>query len=281
MGSQEYSNYDKIIALYNLFGQPKEWEDIFYANDYPIPYKELYLYPVEVSLYKPFHILVECLLLSKNESKDIKVISMSYLDYLYYLAKNGQGFYIGLLKQLLYIVLRIKEEQTSINNEIIESIDFIEYKENKVKIRILNNTYDSTDFDNLKNLICEQNAIELPDPTIHPDLLKAYRDVEEYKRKQSKVKICSFEDQINIIVAKTAYKRGEVLNLTIRSFTRLLERVDKIMHYEIMSLLSPDMDEKSRNNIEHYMVASEYGNLKNKIMKETSDLDSYKENFNK
>lgn len=245
------NNYEKCVELFKLYGEQESFYDVFYANDYPIPYKGLTIYPVQVDLYIFFHQLVDCLLLPHLTSGDPKAISMSYFEYLIYLLKDkGQPQYLWELSQLLLICLRMKatDEKGRPTIEIIpDGSHFL--------LRICNETYDSADFDKIRKIICEQNAVEMPDEKTHPDIVKAMKEVEEYKRKQAKVKICSFEDQINIVVAKSSYKREECIRMTIRSFTRLLERVDKIMHYEIYTLLSPNLTEKGKNSIEHYMAA--------------------------
>ena len=253
MGKFNENNYEKIVELFKLLGEKETDYEIFYANDYPIPYKGLTIYPVQVDLYIYFHTLVECLLLPQMTSGDVNAISMSYFEYLIYLAQQkGAPQYITELFYLLQIVLKIplKNEDVKFNIEIIQD-------GGKFLLRVLNETYTSKDFDVLRKIICEQNALELPDEETHPDILKAYKAVEEYKRKQAKVKMCSFEDQINIVVAKSSYRRDECLKMTIRSFTRLLERVDKIMHYEIYTLLSPNLTKEGQKNIHHYMEADE------------------------
>ncbi|MBR4002737.1 MAG: hypothetical protein IKI95_01530 [Clostridia bacterium] len=251
MGNFKENNYEKIVELFKLFGEQERDYSIFYANDYPIPYKGLTIYPVQVDLYMYFHSLVECLLLPHMTSGDINAISMSYFDYLVYLAKEKESpQYISQLFYLLQIVLRIpgKDEKGNLNIDIIPD-------GKKSILRIFNETYNSQDFDRIRKIICDQNALEMPDEETHPDIVKAIKEVEEYKRKQANVKMCSFEDQINIVVAKSSYRRDECIKMTIRSFTRLLERVDKIMHYEIYTLLSPNLTKEGQKNITHYMAA--------------------------
>lgn len=251
MGSFKENNYEKIVELFKLMGEQEKHYEIFYANDYPIPYKGLTIYPVQVDLYIYFHSLVECLLLPHMTSGDINAISMSYFEYLVYLAKEKNApQYISQLFYLLQIVLKIpaKDDDGNLNIDIIP--DGKSYL-----LRIINETYNSADFDKIRKIICDQNALEMPDEETHPDIIKAYKEVEEYKRKQAKVKMCSFEDQINIVVAKSSYRRDECIKMTIRSFTRLLERVDKIMHYEIYTLLSPNLTKEGQKSITHYMAA--------------------------
>lgn len=245
------NNYEKIVELFKLFGENEKEYEIFYANDYPIPFKSLTIYPVQVDLYVYFHSLVQCLLLPHLTSGDLKAISMSYFEYLVYLHKEKQQPHIVELIYLLQIVLKIplQDKETGKTNIDIVPDGY------KYVLRILNEIYTAKDFDKMRKIICEQNALELPDEETHPDIVKANKDVEEYKRKQAKVKMCSFEDQINVVVAKSSYRRDECIKMTIRSFTRLLERVDKIMHYEIYTLLSPNLTKEGQKLITHYMAA--------------------------
>lgn len=245
------NDYEKLVELFNKYGN-EDWYAAFYANDYPIPYKGLVIYPVQVALYYVFHSFVECLLLPHLTSGDINALSKPYFEYLIYLAETkGQRLYLQELFELLSIVLHLP----ILNEDNISNICIVKDGENHL-LKIGSEVYNSQDFDNIRKIICEQNAIEMPDEETHPDILKAIKEVEEYKRKQAKVKLCSFEDQINIVVAKSSYRRDECLKMTIRSFTRLLERVDKIMHYEIMSLLAPNLEKEVVKNIEHYMAAN-------------------------
>jgi hypothetical protein len=251
MDLENLNNYKKIVELYHLMNDDEALLKVFYANDYPVPFKELILYPVEVDLYLYFHLLVECLVLPHKVSGDLKAISMSYFKYLCYLAtEKGETHHLVQLGELLLIILKKPKEYIK---DGVEKCT-IEINLQKCILKIEDKSFNEKDFDKLRKIILEQNAIELPDETIHPDVLKAYKEMEEYKIKQSKVKMCSFEDQINVVVAKSSYRRDEVVKMTIRSFSRLLERVDKIMHYEIMTLLSLEMDKKDRQSIEHYMA---------------------------
>ena len=62
--------------------------------DEPITYKELKIYPVLMKDYIEFHSLVSCLLIDKNSRPDIKIISMTYLRFLYYESERTKIPYI-------------------------------------------------------------------------------------------------------------------------------------------------------------------------------------------
>lgn len=267
------NNYNKLVELYHLFGDREQDLKTFYANDYPIPYKDLKLYPVQVDLYYYFHILVECLLLPHKTSGDAKAISMSYLKYLCYLATDKQHpEHIIFLGELLLIVLR--KEKTYIDNNG-KNKSTVDINLDNGTISIEGKIYNGKDFDKIKNIILEQNALEPLDESINPDLLKAFQEREEYLQKQCQSKKASFEDQINVVVAKSSYKREEIRKMSIRSFSRLLRRIDKVMAYEIESMLSPYMDEKDRKKIEHYL-SDDDKSIKERCESMLTDMDTLK-----
>ena len=263
------NNYDKIVELYHLMNDDEKLLKVFYANDYPVPYKSLTLYPVQVDLYYYFHMLVECLLLPHKTSGDAKAISMSYLKYLCYLCtEKQQAQHIIFLSELLQIVLRKNKKYIDKDGKEKPTI---EINLDKGLLIIEGTTLNGSDFDNIRKIILEQNSVELPDEDINPELVKAFKELEDYKLKQCQTKMCSFEDQINIIAAKSSYKRHEIMRMTIRSFSRLLERVDKIMDYEIKSLLSPYLDKKDK--IVHYAENTEK-TFKERCQESFNDIDA-------
>lgn len=269
------NNYKKIVELYQMANQDDSMLKVFYANDYPVPLKkDLVLYPVQVDLYFYFHLLVECLLLPHLTSGDIKAISMSYFEYLCYrcIEKNDM-MHIIYLSELLFIVLRKDRKYIDENGDEQDTVVIdLTHK----KLQICGTEISNEEFDFMRKVILEQNAIEVPDETLPPDLVKAFKEKEEFRLKQSKVKMCSFEDQINVVVAQSSYRRDEIMTMTIRSFTRLLTRIDKIMSYEISTLLSPNMEKKDRDKIPHYMESIDTS-LKERYEKEFTDIQSLKE----
>ena len=65
----------------------------FYFDD-PVPYKGIKIYPIKVKEYLAFSGLVSCLMIEKNLVKDVKVISMDYLEYLFHISpKMSDGVF--------------------------------------------------------------------------------------------------------------------------------------------------------------------------------------------
>jgi len=264
----EKNNYEKLEALYHTFGENEELLNTFYANDYPVPFKSLKVYPVQVDLYFYFQLFSQCLVEPHRTSGDIKAISMSYLQFICYLAlEKGRQELLVFLTELLSIVF---QEPTTIKNESGEQVSNIEVDLDKFEVRVGGESISAEEFDRLRKIILEQNGVEVPDESLNPELVKAYNELEEFKRKQAHMKMCNFEEQINIVVAQTSYRRDEILRMTIRSFTRLFERLLLITDYEIKSLLSPYMSEKDVKKITHYLSDTRK-TLKERIEGETTD----------
>jgi hypothetical protein len=260
--------------------------------DKPIPYKEgLLIYPVLMEDYLSFHIAVNCLLIEKNRIPDPLIISMSYLDFIFYLAEQNKEseIYLMMLIELFKICLKVNpDEIMKIRDErgkiklIIKQKQIIITKHKKTfknrnkkpDIRIVENDIeiDKNDFNNIKEIICSQNLIELPDPNIDPNLEKALKEAQEFKNKNKK-KMCSLEDQlICVMIALGETDKSKFKNMTIRTFAKILERYDYKLHYEIYKGAECGGMISFKQEIDHWMTEIK----KNKYEDVMVDYDSFK-----
>lgn len=267
----EANNYEKIVELYKMLGEQEDLLNVFYTNDYPVPFKSLKIYPVQMDLYFYFQVFSQCLLEPHKTSGDIKAISMSYLRYLCYLGTDKQRPEILVfLSELISIVFKIPK---FVKNDKGEKTYNIDINLDEAIIRVGEETINEKEFDTFRKIVLEQNALELPDETLNPELVKAYKELEQFKQKQSNVKMCDIEGQIDIVIAQTSYRKDEILKMTIRTFSHLFERLLMITNYEIQSLLTPYMEKKNQENITHYL-ADNHRTLKERIEKESMDESS-------
>lgn len=267
----EANNYEKIVELYKMLGEQEDLLNVFYTNDYPVPFKSLKIYPVQMDLYFYFQVFSQCLLEPHKTSGDIKAISMSYLRYLCYLGTDKQRPEILVfLSELISIVFKIPK---FVKNDKGEKTYNIDINFDEAIIRVGEETINEKEFDTFRKIVLEQNALELPDETLNPELVKAYKELEQFKQKQSNVKMCDIEGQIDIVIAQTSYRKDEILKMTIRTFSHLFERLLMITNYEIQSLLTPYMEKKDQKNITHYL-ADNHRTLKERIEKESMDESS-------
>ena len=213
--------------------------------DQPIVYKNLSIYPVTMKDYLDFHWLVSCLLIDKNSIPDVNIISMSYLKFLYYQSSSQDKPYVYMLKALLCMVLHL-----DLNYEIRFYIN-----NDKAFFNIDNVEYNSADFDNIVDIIFEQNCISHIDESIQKELRDEFERAQRYRQQQNNQKICSLEEQMICVMISTPLDMESIYKLTIRKFEKILQRVDAKMHYQIYlsASMSGMVEFKNKDAIKYWM----------------------------
>ncbi len=220
--------------------------DAYLFTDKPIPYKELLFYPIMVKDYMDFLWYVECLLLDKNAIPDINVISMSYLEFLFYLADNEDIIHLQKLIALFCMVLNVEADTIKLYK-----------RDNKPYISINDIEYDNKDLLEIKKIIFLQNDIDDIDETIQKELRDSFRQAEELKAKLSGVKPGTFEDNIIcLMAAMPGLTLNDIYNMPVRKFNKALKRADHKLHYEIYlaASMSGMVTFKDKNAIKHWMA---------------------------
>jgi len=195
---------------------------VYYVFDTPIPYKNLLIHPVRLKDYLLFSAVAQCLMLEKNSIKDpvlaVKAISQTYLEYLFSSSRSSEGRgLVQLLAGLLALVLGKKDDT---NFEINYGMN----SEGKPFFKIDNEFYYSDDFDVLRKMIAEQNALELPDETIQKDVREKMEEARRFKEKINKSKQASIEEQITALALYTGWELEKIYDLTIRKFLMAIKR---------------------------------------------------------
>ncbi|MEE3418459.1 MAG: hypothetical protein VZQ62_03940 [Methanosphaera sp.] len=221
--------------------------DYYLFYDKPIPYKELLIYPATMDRYLDFHFYITCLLLDKNSIPNPEVITMTYLQFMYYMASTTELPYLYMFKELLKMVLHIDNDS---------DLWFGTDPNGKAIFKIKGIIYDSDDLNKITDIIFLQNSIEHIDDTIQKEVRDAMEKARVYKMKQNEYKMCSLEDQMVCVLISTSLKFEDINKLTIRKFSKILERVDYKLHYEIY--LSAEMSGmvkfKDENKLKHWMA---------------------------
>lgn len=222
--TKEYLN-----ELYSI-GKIDETSEIFIKgkqlieeNEKEINNQTLLIYPVSMSDYFLFYSCISVFLLEKDKIPDPNIISMSYLDYIFYLKdhdKKGQT-YMDMLVTLLHLCFKIDYPD-------------IRYKKNDSGniILVLNGIeVNKKDFDIIRRIICYQNMPDYDDTYIDPQLKQ---DLEEMNKMKNKELGTTTLERQKICVAKEyGYKLSELNELTIRKFVLMLQIADAQLHYQI------------------------------------------------
>lgn len=189
----------------------------FFYFDKPVDYilenkSELKIYPVSLRESEFFLSSKDILEVDKNSFPDVKIIQMSYLQFL-----NDILLHEEVNKQKLFNILKIclKFE----NPYLILGKNKKNYLIDKNQGIIIN----SKEFDDIKRIILYQNIVDYDDEYINPELKRKLN--EELYLKNKNIDIPSLERKIAIITAHTGLSKLDQLEMTYRSHSLLFDEV--------------------------------------------------------
>lgn len=195
---------------------------LYLSFDKPVPYKKLLLYPIKMKDYFEFNFLAGCLVLEKNT--DIEAISMTYMEYLFHVA-NEENSLLGKLDGLLRMVLEKQNEEFLIR--------YGRGSDNRPLFEMEGETYNSDDFDVIRDIISEQNSVELPDEMIQKNVRDAMEEARRYKARLNGTEVASLEDQMIALSLFSGLPLDEIYNLTIRKYIKALRRANHMIQQNI------------------------------------------------
>ena len=206
--------------------------DRYLIFDDPVPYKGLLLYPIKIREYMLFLNLASCLMLEKNSIKDpvmaMKAISMTYIEYMDFLSprdRNGKielSSPLSLFVGLMSLVLRKKSD------ELFE-IGFDYGKDGRPTFEIDKAKYDSSDFDEIKNIISVQNSLELPDEMKQKEVRDSMDAARKFKQRISGSKTANFEEQLIALALYSGWDLEKIYDMTIRKFISSISRANHMI----------------------------------------------------
>jgi hypothetical protein len=199
----------------------KKYEYYFTFNK-PIPYKNLFVYPIRMNKYFEFYSTIDCLTIQKNKIPDPIIISMSYLDYLFHLIeKDESGIVSTRLVEILSLALNVEYEQIKYTKE-----------NNKITLNINGEIINKKDFDFIRRIICYQNMPDFDDTYIDPEIEEVINETKRLSKIDSN-ETTSLEYQMACVTASTGLSDEDIEKMTIRKFVLLLGVVDSKLHYQI------------------------------------------------
>lgn len=236
--------------------------EVYFTFDQPVPYKTLKIYPVLMKDFIWFNGLVDCLTIDKNSIPDVKVIQMSYLEYLFE-SDTEENKNIARLDALLKLVLR---------DDVVISYGLNENK--KPVIKIGDDLFDGNDFENIKEIICLYNDVEIVDDMIEKSIRDNIKEAERLRMKISGNKMANLEEQIIAIMISTALRMEDISNLSIRKFSKALARIDHKLHYQIYmnASMSGMVKFKDKSVLKHWLSDLSKPNAKDSMV----SLDDFK-----
>ena len=233
------------------------------AFDKPLEYKKVLLYPATLPYYSIFACADECLDASRIDEKDIKLLRLPYLEYMYeksltdenfknkwdmlicvlgivfgneqpfdILRDNGQLFIKVYQRSEGYDKLNQQYEELKIkfaNDYAGKEINKIELKNiaekmQKIQDKMFNHIMiNSTDFDRMRELIMMQNDIKSEHYDAKTEAF-LYRMKSKLQEARKRTSDSTdLEDLITIVAYNTGRTNKELSEMTIRRFNRYLQ----------------------------------------------------------
>lgn len=270
--------------------------DISYENrmnlifDKPLEYKKVLLYPATLSYYSIFSSAEDCLDVSRLNEKDINLLRLPYLDYMYRKSLTDENFKNkwDMLICILTIVFKenqpfdilkkdkdiyIKVYQRSDNYEkLVEEYDklkkdFVDNYQNKkleeakhiskkmeeIKNKIYNFVLlNSNDFEYIRKLIMLQNDIKPQHYNAKTEkfLREMQEKLQSMKNSKSSVEL---EDLITVVSYSLNKDMKDMENMTIRRFNRYLEIVTSKDDYYMYKELELNGSIKVKSELQHWI----------------------------
>jgi len=234
----------------------------YYINyDLPIPYRNINIYPVTVKEYLLFNAFSGSLTFEKNLIPDVKIISMTNLEYVFYSVqedKEENHPYLLWFDRLLHLCLKDEKSFESLE----KSVERYKYDEKGKPFFIIGDEkYTFVDFDKMKAIICNQNLIELPDETISKEVRDSLEEARKYKERLSGEVPGSLEDYIVSLTIATGWTLEYVYSMPIRKFIKSIRRLDSLIHYKIYlsASMSGMVTFKDTSFVKHWLLGSADG----------------------
>ena len=235
----------------------------YFYFDEPVPYKLnndiVYITPISLKDSEIFNSSVDILNIDKNSIPDVKIIQMSYLEFLLkviFSDKKYQQDYIQKLINVLVLCLGFKSPRIGWENKKPYLYDA------KLGARI-----NPKQFDEIKRIIMYQNFPRFDDEYVNPEFKKAMDEVDELKNQNYEYP--SIERRIAIITSHTGLPKREQELMTFRSHSILFEEV--CGEVEFTTIRPVALLAGSKNELDHWIFKKH----KNKFDDYTKSIDSY------
>lgn len=230
----------------------------YFTFDDPVPFKTFTIYPVMLRQYYDFMHCHDILDIDKNSIPDVKIIQMTYLEFLLKLVEENESTQYK-LSSILEICLGL-----DLNKDIVKIKDSKELYVNDVLI-------DARDFDDIRKIILYQNIVDYDDSYVDPDIKKA---VDEYNSLTNRDYIKpTLEKEMSCITSHTGIQKRDLIKFTLREFYLLLDVVNTEVDYKIYKTAETGGMVKFKEPINHWI----YSKKKDKYGDKFGNLDNLKD----
>jgi hypothetical protein len=224
--------------------------------------------------------MISCISLEKDKVPDVKILSMSYLEYLMHLINKKITEEDKIVSEYLeysfyqFLNLAIGVDQVRVkydkNGKIFLSVLLRDNIEKKKWIDI-----SRKEFDDIKDIVLFQNIPDYDNKYVNPDVQEEIDAVRAIENKN--IEMPSLEMRKITLSLNSNYTLDSINGLTLRKFNLMLDQSDSILNYKIYKQAELGGMVTFKEKIGHYL----YKNKKNKLGGALLDYGSFKDKMSK
>lgn len=215
--------------------------ELYFATDEPVPYKlkynntEILIHPIKVRNWSEFSSCMDCISYDRAELNDVDIIRMSYLEFLFYLHKNGDkiinlySLSVILKYSLMENLISMEEENGKPRLAILDETTKMEIDGSiKAEIKYL---ITPNEFDEIRKIILFQNMSDYDDVELSPDVKKIMEDY--YSLVNNGTRKVATEEKMCLVGNSSGLSKKEILSMTYRDFDMRFNLLIDEIEYKI------------------------------------------------
>lgn len=233
----------------------KQLETLYFQINKPVPYnlkcgKEILIHPILVEHWAVFEASLPILRIEKNDINDIKIIQMSYLEFIYHIIENSD-------KDDKYGMMLANILSGSLKTEKV-GLDKID---DKINIISIDGEYNitSAEFEDIKKIILYQNIIDYDDRYMSADVRKAVQDYHNIKYKD--ISSPTLEKKKIFIMSKNGTTEERINKMYYRTFSQIFKTLVDNDIYFANKMMETSPKYEIKDKIVHPMFAKDIDKL--------------------
>lgn len=207
-------------------------------NEEKRTYKNIVFYPVKVRFYERY-LTAKAAWTQRQTFLPVKYLSLPFVSAMFLWAYDGdvredapKQVFFGLLEML---VLACRLDTTV--EELFRQGVFVGRGNGERELKKIVFTQDGekkeitpVDFSAVRQIVAEQNGIELPNERENPELIRSYRQRIEYESRKNKSKDIRFsvEDLIETVAYLSNMRYDDLSEWTVKEFERRKRAIDRV-----------------------------------------------------
>lgn len=193
------------------------YRKLYFSNELPVPYMlkcgvQVEITPIKVKDWEYVESNFEVLSIDKDKIPNAEIISMNYLDFLYYLISQKADHVSNMLTTVL--TYSLGEHSYSLVKQGKRNRTFLRINDLEAEIS-------SREFDDITQIILAYNFVNYDSRKMSQDLQELISDYYEIQSKNNNYRQATLEEQKIFVMLKSGYSMQQINEMPYRTFSQL------------------------------------------------------------